>query len=125
MLIYRLEKNGIGPYVGSHIVRGQYNPKSQAKAKRIMKKYGWRMERYKEAHALHMVFGCKTKEALRGYFMYHFKSYFAAGYRIHTYNVPDRDVIDLGIEVAFPVKYHPYKTRKKIRTAVDLLPSHR
>lgn len=48
------------------------------------------------------IFGAKSKELLKAYFSYNLKPYFADGYRIKTYDIPDDLVINMGHEVAFP-----------------------
>lgn len=126
MIVYRFEKDGIGPYVrGFTLGFGTFhrrNPtsKSSRKYARIFE------ERIKVLHAnydkyikVHQdksyLYGTNSKETLRAYFGGEFKALFKDGYRIKRYRVPDHEVVDLGVEVAFPVKYHKLQSVKKIK----------
>ena len=60
------------------------------------------------------LFGCPSKECLRAYFGGHFKPLFQEGYRVKRYKVPDEEVVKMGIEVAFPVKYHKLGSTRKL-----------
>lgn len=61
------------------------------------------------------MFGCSSKENLRIYFGGDFKGLFKEGFRIKRYKVPSTEVLDMGVEVAFPVKYHKLQTYKKVK----------
>jgi hypothetical protein len=127
MIVYRFEKNGIGPYVsGTRMMVGSFYC-NEAKT-RTQKKYAnaftqkvsqidpeKRMSRWGKAHSdRKYLYGCSSKEMLRTYFRGNFKPLFKHGYRIKRYKVPDEEVIDMGIEVAFPVKYHKLQTMKAL-----------
>jgi hypothetical protein len=128
MIVYRFEKNGIGPYVGGmrmsagSFYGGIYATRT---GKKYSKKFdqlvlsvdstkrqdGWVKSHSKKEY----LFGCASKETLRTYFRGNFKSLFKEGYRIKRYKVPDEEVIDMGVEVAFPVKYHKFQTIDKLK----------
>jgi hypothetical protein len=129
MIVYRFEKNGIGPYVSrsSQPPNGSFYRKKETT--RTEKKYAHlfeksvakidseaRMKAWQEAHGdRRYMYGCSSKEALRIYFGGNFKPLFKQGFRIKRYKVPDNEIVDMGIEVAFPVKYHKLKSVKKIK----------
>lgn len=127
MIIYRFEKNGIGPYIGrSNVGLGSFlrlpaKTKGQKKYKRqfedlLRKAQLDRNEQYVRAHKdKRYLYGCTSKEQLRTYFGTCFKELFKQGYRIKRYKVPDEEVIDIVVEVAFPVKYHKLQTVKGIK----------
>ena len=124
MIVYRFERNGIGPYISranSIYSRESKNNKVRKKYHALYNQYikrfkgnkiqeNWqRSHRYKK-----YMYGCSSKEQLRTYFGGNFKPLFKEGFRIKRYKVPDEEMIDMGIEVAFPVKYHKLQTVKKI-----------
>ena len=124
MIVYRFERNGIGPFIGGTgpiRVRGgnKRNKYVEIKTRHIRNKYGRNMKKAYEAHKPGHVFGCPSKEALRAYFGYNFKSLFRSGYRIKTYEVPDSVVINAGIELSFPVEYHKLRTRHNMEKTID------
>jgi len=116
MIIYRFERNGIGPFViGSLRYKTKQGTKSEAYAERLYNKIKFRepndWETIRKAHSdKKYIFGCSEKEALRAYFGTSFKILFKQGYRIKKYTAPDSEVLMMGIEVAFPVKYHKLKS---------------
>jgi len=119
MKVYRLERKGIGPFVGrSPMVRTV----SKKKYKRTMHvrrqatvKENWAETHYQAVKNKEYMFGAKTKELLKAYFGFTLKPMFAAGYKIKVYEVPDEEVLDMGLEVAFPVKYHKLKTVNRVK----------
>lgn len=130
MIVYRFERNGIGPYVGGTKVvpvglygSSKVKTKTKLKAEALyIKKINQvsfddeLRKRWRKAHQKkRYLFGCSSKENLRIYFGGSFKELFKQGYRIKRYKVPDNKIIDLGIEVAFPVRYHKLQHIKKIR----------
>lgn len=127
MIIYRFEKNGIGPYIGrSNVGLGLFmrqpaKTKSEKKYKREFEKLLEkaqldRNEQYIKAHkSQQYLYGCASKQQLRAYFGNNFKALFKQGYRIKRYKVPDEEVIDIVVEVAFPVKYHKLQSVRKIK----------
>ncbi len=130
MIVYRFERNGIGPYVsGRGTVMVLYRNDRQT---RTSKKYRAlldercrqidtekRIQNYSKAHQdKKYMYGCKSKEQLRMYFGGEFKSLFKEGFRIKRYRVPDDEIIDIELEVAFPVKYHKFQNMKRMRANV-------
>jgi hypothetical protein len=124
MIIYRFEKNGLGPYINrsTTLLRDnrktrtsrKYNALLEQKMKSIDSEA--RFKNYMKAHEdKRYMYGCKSKEDLRMYFSGDFKSLFAQGFRIKRYKVPDEEVIDMAIEVAFPVRYHKLQKVSKIQ----------
>lgn len=122
MKIYRLERNGIGPFV-------DYVPRKLATNKKKSKRMNHtfaQVETPKHIMNIHMaavqnrdhLFGTPSKELLKAYFGYNLAPFFKQGFKIHTYEVPDHEVKHMGIEVAFPVKYHKFKTIKKLEQKV-------
>lgn len=126
MIIYRLERNGIGPFIGGVKFFETKNPKKRKRTSHVQSQVKEiKFDFYFNEHCRALkdknyVFGTKSKEFLKAYFRYNLKLYFKQGYKIKTYNVPDIDVIDLkaGGEVAFHVKHHKFKTVKKLRESV-------
>lgn len=131
MIVYRFERNGIGPYVSrTQPANGSFYRK-QGKT-RTEKKYGAlfqerlrqidsikRTNNYQRAHqSKEYMYGCKSKEDLRLYFGGDFKSLFSQGFRIKRYRVPDDEIIDIEIEVAFPVKYHKLQKLSKVQKVI-------
>lgn len=125
MIVYRFEKDGIGPYVRRFALgfgtfhRRDPNTKSSKKYARIfnerMKYLNANYDKYVMVHKdKTYLYGTDSKAALRAYFGGSFKELFKAGYRIKRYRVPDDEVVFLGVEVAFPVKYHKLQSLKKI-----------
>ena len=125
MIIYRFEKNGIGPYINRS---NAYRITQKRRKYRRVKKYEnlWSEERkkmtdshlnnyYKVHESRKYMYGCRSKEQLKMYFFGDFKVLFSQGFRIKRYKVPDEEVIDMGTEVAFPVKYHKLQTVNKIK----------
>lgn len=120
MIVYRFEKNGIGPYIGGSSRRDAVNKKAIKKAERDLKALPVYYRQWEKAHSdKTMLFGCPSKRILRIYFGYRFKYLFANGYRIRKYNVPDTEVINIGNECAFPVRYHKLRTMRRLKQAVD------
>lgn len=128
MIVYRFERNGLGPYVGGLRVtkRSFYVNDSkrrtsrvyQAKFEEMMRKRFEvdHMKTWGKAHrSKDYMFGCSSKDGLRMYFRGNFKPLFQDGYRIKKYKVPDEEVLDMGAEVAFPVKYHKLQSLSGIR----------
>jgi hypothetical protein len=123
MKVYRLERNGIGPFI-------DYVPRkfklTNGKSRRARHVFS-QVKPPKDSHDRHMmavrdsdhVFGTPSKELLKAYFGYSLKEFFRQGFRIHTYEVPDDKVIHMGYEVAFPVQYHKFKTYKRLEAARD------
>ena len=122
MIVYRFEDSkGIGPYIGGHFIFNKlsYNKHrektvSYKMADMYIKKHtktaqavSKRSSTYIETHKnKNYIYGCSTKQQLRAYFGGNFKVLFQNGYRIKRYRVPDEEVKDIVIEVAFPIKYH-------------------
>lgn len=129
MIVYRFERNGIGPYVtpDARVTSNMlfyYNRLSKHKAKktRIFREQNvsYNFDGWQKAHGnKSMIFGCPSKEALRAYFAYSFQPLFKQGFRIKKYQVPDDEVIMLGVECAFPVKYHKFRTSKKLKLVMN------
>lgn len=134
MIVYRFEKNGIGPYVSrTNPPNGSFYRKKEKT--RTEKKYAAlfnqkvqmidstdRLDKWSKAHSdKSYMYGCSSKENLRIYFGGSFKQLFKQGFRIKRYRVPDEEVLDMGIEVAFPVKYHKLQTIKKIQKTISPL----
>lgn len=132
MIVYRFEKKGIGPYVSrTQPPNGSFYRKDTKT--RTEKKYGNlfdqrvlsidsndRMNKWGIAHSDNKyMYGCSSKQNLRIYFGGDFKSFFSQGFRIKRYKVPDDEVIDMGIEVAFPVRYHKLQTIKKVEKVLN------
>lgn len=126
MIVYRFEKDGIGPYV-RHFTMGfgtfhrkEPTKKGSKKWARIfeerMKVLNANFDAYGKVHQdKRYLYGTSSKELLRAYFGGEFKALFKAGYRIKRYRVPDHEVVDLGVEVAFPVRYHKLQSLRKIK----------
>ncbi len=126
MIVYRFEKDGIGPYVRRFALgfgtfhRRDPNSKGSKKYARLfnqrMKILNANMDTYYKVHSdKSYLYGTSSKELLRAYFGGEFKRLFKDGYRIKRYKVPDDQVVDLGVEVAFPVRYHKLQTIRKIK----------
>lgn len=119
MIVYRFERNGIGPYIGGYPLFRPANKKAAKKAKHFCGQIPRDYSKWSEAHQDRtMLFGCPSKKALLAYFSMNLKPFFAIGYRIRKYEVPDNEVINLGLECSFPVKYHKLKTKKKLEKAL-------
>lgn len=127
MIVYRLELRGIGPFT-------QRTPwaRNYGKNTRTRKVYRARLtERHKmiqgstvgawdKAHGnKKYLFGCPDKEMLKIYFGGSLKPYFELGYRIKRYKVPDDKVVHMGTEVAFPVSYHKFGSKKRVRKEIS------
>lgn len=120
MIIYRFEKNGIGPYMSRssayRITKGRKKYRSVQKYIVLQSEHRKNMtlEHFNNYDAAHRnkeyIYGCKNKEQLKRYFFGDFKILFSQGFRVKRYKVPDEEVLDLGQEVAFPVKYHKLQT---------------
>lgn len=128
MIVYRFERDGIGPYMRRS--RAYRVTASRTKYRRVQK-YAKIQQDYwktvKEEHRLNYtkahqdpryLFACSSKEQLKRYFFGDFKILFKEGFRIKRYSVPDHEVMDLGQEVAFPVKYHKLSSRSALRKKV-------
>lgn len=119
MIVYRLEKKGIGPFIGRTCYYQVLNPKKAKRQQHVLNQCRYPKNRYNlhydaTRNGDHM-FGTVNKELLKAYFGYNLKPYFKQGYRIKAYNVPDDKVLNMGNEVAFPVKYHKLKNVKKVK----------
>lgn len=126
MIVYRFEKDGIGPYANpwgaGTLSKRKENTKSEVYFTRIFKELVvQRVEEHKyreftkDLRVADYVFGCPSKKALRGYFGTSFKYLFKKGFRIKRYNVPDEEVVHMGIEVMFPAKYHKFQRPRVIK----------
>jgi len=126
MIVYRFERNGIGPYMSRSTA---YRITKERMKYRSVKKYTslQKVQRQTEEHAKNYwkvhkedqyIYGCTSKEQLRVYFFGDFKILFKQGFRIKRYNVPDSEVVDMGTQVAFPVRYHKLRTIKNIKKRV-------
>lgn len=127
MIVYRFEKDGIGPYrrglicfrkldkpTRSEIVYSRLRNENLSLIDDLLYKKAWDKAHDKEKY----IFGCSSKEKLRIYFRGDFKSLFANGYRVKRYKVPDDEVVDMGMEVAFPVRYHKLQTVRKVKEKI-------
>ena len=124
MIVYRFERNGIGPFAGPY--RGPFRTDTKSKKTRTIIKAeeiaareaqmdNSSFKAWDYAHSRsEYLYGCKSKAQLRAYF-HTFKELFRQGYRIKRYVVPDIEVIDMGTQVAFPVRYHKLQTVKKVK----------
>lgn len=124
MIIYRFERNGLGPYTSSSGINLFSQPKTRTSRKylRLRNKFYDKLdpiERQKNWGKSHgnkeYLFGCSSKDQLRAYFGGNFKDLFKQGFRIKRYRVPDDEVLKMGLEVAFPVKYHKLQKVRKIQ----------
>lgn len=128
MIVYRFERDGLGPYVSG--VRYRYEMRNEKAQKKYQHLYKKSLHLYKhkasvKAHSSEeYIFGCSSKEQLRLYFNGNFRPLFKNGFRIKRYHVPDDEVIEMGYEVAFPVKYHKLQTVEKIQKQMIALKSH-
>lgn len=134
MIIYRFERNGIGPYMGrSKVGAGLFLQRGEkTKAEKKYRRYfqqmmeqgdglAYRNEQYIKAHKKKSyLYGCKSKQQLRAYFGTNFKQLFKEGYRIKRYNIPDDEVLDITFEVAFPVKYHKLQNVRKVKSVLTI-----
>lgn len=134
MIVYRFEKNGIGPYTGGvRMHTGSFFgiPPTTRSEKKYSKQFDQMVAQldstqrnvgWVKAHSnKEYMYGCSSKQYLRAYFRSRFKPLFKEGYRIKRYNVPDDQVIDMGIEVAFPVRYHKLQTIGKLKEKTPFL----
>lgn len=125
MIVYRFERNGLGPFTNPIRSRTIFRPTPQTRTQKkssvilnqaLLSSNVDRSEAWVKAHkSKEYMFGCTSKELLRAYFGGQFKEFFRQGYRIKRYKVPDDEVIDMIVEVAFPVKYHKLQTVKAIQ----------
>ena len=116
MRVYRLERNGIGPFSQGD---ARYPVSSLKKSKRAQHIQNQTIEHYSDIKLSTRVsnkylYGASSKEMLKAYFRYNLQHYFKKGYRIKSYEVPKKFVIDFGPELAFPVRYHKLKTKENI-----------
>lgn len=122
MIVYRFERNGIGPYVSRtsvNILNPTPRTRTANKYSMISSKYPLDYDAYSRAHSSKKyIYGCSSKEQLRVYFNGNFKDLFKHGFRIKRYKVPDKDVIDMGSQVAFPVRYHKLRNIRNLEKAV-------
>lgn len=126
MKVYRLERRGIGPYVGRCGFNRSPRRLSRHKAKKIEhiskqlpeRTIVRKCKRHWAAVQNNYLFGAPSREALKAYFRYNLQSYFAQGYKIRVYEVPNDRVLHMGDEVAFPVEYHKFKTVKKMKSQI-------
>ena len=122
MKVYRLERHGIGPYVGrcgfarSRMYLSKRKRKKLDHAANQTPERKNKSKRHWEAVRKDYLFGAPSREALKSYFLYNLQGYFAQGYKIRVYDVPNDKVIHMGNEVAFPVEYHKFKTVKKMKS---------
>lgn len=133
MIVYRFEKNGIGPYVGGvrMTIGSFYRKDGKTRTQKIWSRRFSenlqkaedeatlaRMDLWQKCHeSKQWMFGCRSKDQLRAYFGGNFKYLFKEGYRIKRYRVPDEEVVDLIVEVAFPVRYHKLQTVQNVKKA--------
>lgn len=130
MIVYRFERNGIGPYMSRS---NAYRITKDRMKYRTVKKYTVLLreqqskvtkEHYANYHIAHRhrkyIYGCSSKEQLKRYFYGDFKILFSQGFRVKRYKVPDDQILDLGNEVAFPVKYHKFQSVKKVEKQLGL-----
>src|SRR5688500_2265462 len=116
MIVYRLEKNGIGPYISrSNAYRLTQKRTRYRRIKKyipIQAEYDKRRteehtNKYIIAHGkAKYMFGCSSKEQLKRYFYGDFKVLFRQGFRIKRYKVLDDKFRYLCGDVVFPVWYH-------------------
>lgn len=127
MIVYRFERFGIGPYISRspayRITRDRMKYRSVKKytalQNNMKRPTEEQVENYWKVHKdKQYIYGCTSKEQLRLYFYGDFKVLFKQGFRIKRYNVPDQEVISLGHEVAFPVRYHKLQTVTNVRKRV-------
>jgi hypothetical protein len=132
MYIYRFERDGLGPYIGGtagavmHVAYKKKMTRSQKKASQVfseqLKSGGYKLAEFSKAHAdKKYIFGCKSKQQLRAYFSGSFKGLFKEGYRVKRYKVPDNEVLDMTLEVAFPVKYHKLQNVRTVKKKINTL----
>ena len=128
MIVYRFERDGLGPYVsGARYRLDTTNQKARKKYEHLYRKslHLYRNSAAIKAHSSkEYIFGCSSKEQLRLYFSGNFRPLFRQGFRIKRYHVPNDEVIEMGYEVAFPVKYHKLQTVEKIEKQMIALKSH-
>lgn len=133
MIVYRFERNGIGPYTGlplnSSFFRSRTKTRTHKKHRSLLHKElsnidsSWYRGNWQEAHRnKSYIFGCPSKYHLRLYFAGDFKPLFQQGFRIKRYKVPDAEIVHMGIEVAFPVRYHKLQTVSGVRKAQKKTP---
>lgn len=77
-----------------------------------------KLKRHQEAVTNGYMFGATSRDLLKTYFSYNLKFYFSQGFRVKVYIVPDDEVIKMGNEAAFPVKYHHLKTTKNVEKRI-------
>lgn len=119
MIVYRFEREGVGPYIGGCSRTMATNKKAAKKVKHLTSQIPHDWSKWQRAHNSGvMLFGCPSKKALQAYFGLCFKPLFTDGYRIKKYAVPDHEVVNMGLECAFPVKYHRLRTKKKLDKVV-------
>ena len=109
MIVYRFEKNGIGPFISNDGVRRGVNEKHSKRAKRVLHANGERgismkLREHSEAVSNGMYFGMPSKESLKAYFGYELKHMFKKGFRIVKYEIPQGAYIRCGAEIAFDIK---------------------
>ena len=124
MVIYRFERNGIGPFVGptsnfnflKRTTTRSYKKAEALALEQLRAEKDLAIASYQDSHKKDRLFGCKSKEQLRMYFG-SYKQLFKDGYRIKKYVVPDEEVISLCGQVSFPVKYHKLQSFRGIQRA--------
>jgi hypothetical protein len=129
MIVYRFERNGIGPYVSNTGVLRPTKPMTRTEKKYsiILNQHliASNIDKYPawvKAHGDNsLMYGCPSKELLRAYFCGDFKSLFKIGFRIKRYVVPDNEIIDIVTEVAFPVKYHKLQNVRTVKKKINTL----
>lgn len=123
MKVYRLERKGVGPFIGRMPRLMTVNQKQLKKINHVRNQVNmplvsfWVKHEQAVKHKDHM-FGASSKEMLKAYFGYKLKGFFQEGYKIKAYEVPEHEVINMGLEVAFPVKYHKLKSVKRVQKMV-------
>lgn len=120
MYVYRLERNGLGPFVTKNTnlsSNRKINIKRAFKHPILYKNYNDELinKNRELAHSCNgYLFGCHSRKNLKRYFNGNLKPLFKQGFRVKIYRVPDEEIIDIGIELAFPVKYHKFQSIKKL-----------
>jgi hypothetical protein len=125
MKVYRLEKKGIGPYMGRsqrimYVSGKKWKRTEHVRNQHPMKK-DWTGTHYQAVRNKDYLFGTSSKELLKAYFGYSLAPLFKQGYKIKVYEVPAHEVLDMGQEVAFPVQYHKLKTVKRVKRNTKLV----
>lgn len=129
MKVYRLERNGIGPFIDYVPRKYTLTKGKERRAKHVFAQ----VVQPRDASEIHMeaikehdhVFGTASKELLKAYFGYNLRDFFKQGFKIKTYEVPEDKVLNMGYEVAFPVTYHKFRTFKRLDAATQQIKNKR